>query len=78
MDLKKIYKEFNSLSNDFEKWRWVKTHQETGIIIKLDNDDTYGIIPGEDDLLFQFETYLGRDAGIFELLASMNIKCECV
>lgn len=76
MDLKQKHKEFNSLKNDIEKWKWVKNNQDCGIIIMLDNDDTFGIIPNQEGLLFQFDKYIGWDDGVFNLLEAMNIKCS--
>ena len=74
--------EFDKLPNDIERWKWVKEHQDTGIIVYLDNDDTHGILPDPNDdndvVIFQFDEYVGWADGIESLLASMGIKAECV
>jgi len=81
MSNKELLKEFNALPNDVEKWKWVKEHQETGIVIMLDNDDTFGTLPDPDDeddvLLFQFEEYIGS-GGVKNLLEVLGIKGEGV
>jgi hypothetical protein len=76
-----LLKAFEALPNDVEKWKWVKAHQITGIIIKLDNDDTFGTLPDPDDkddvLIFQFSDYIGY-GGVEELLKAYGIRSEGV
>ncbi len=76
-----LLKEFNALQNDVEKWKWVKEHQHTGIVIMLDNDDTFGQLPDQEDpddiLIFQFDDYIGY-GGVEELLKAYGIKSEGV
>lgn len=78
---KELQSEFDELKNDVEKWKWVKDNQDTGIIIYLDNDDTFGMLPDpqdkEDMLYFQFSEYIGWH-GVENLLEAYGIKAECV
>lgn len=82
MEAKKLLEEFDKLPNDVERWKWVQSHQDTGILIHLDNDDTSGTLPDPDDpedvLVFQFENFVGWDQGIDDLLKAVGIKAECV
>ena len=77
----KLQSEFNELKNDIEKWKWVKDNQDTGIIIYLDNDDTFGTLPDpedkEDVLYFQFSEYIGYH-GVQNLLEAYGIKADFV
>ncbi len=76
-----LLKEFNALSNDVERWKWVKEHQNTGLVIYLDNDDTSGTMPdpcdADDVLIFQFDEYIGI-SGVENLLKAYGIKAQCV
>jgi hypothetical protein len=75
----KLHDEFMSLKNDAEKWRWIIDNQNKGIIIMLDNDDTYGVIEYmEDSPIFQFDNYIGWPDGIFDLLSAIGIKSDYV
>lgn len=59
-------KEFNLLENDFQKWEWIKNHQDLGITVFLDNDDTFAILDDEsiESLVFQFDEYIGWSEGV--------------
>jgi hypothetical protein len=82
MTTKELFEDFNSCKDDIAKWNWVKDHQKTGIVIKLDNDDTYGILDEEecedDPYIFQFDNYIGWSDGVEYLLEAMGINAECV
>ena len=79
-----LLQEFDALPNDVEKWRWIIKNHSKGIVIMLDNDDTYGIIENIDDddedasLRFQFDDFVGDDGGIFKLFRALGIRCEGV
>ena len=77
-----LLKEFNALTNDVDRWKWVKEHQDSGILIQLDNDDTCGVLPDPDDaddvLIFQFEDYIGWGEGVENLLKAYGVKGESV
>ena len=77
-----LLNEFNALPDDIDRWNWVKNHQGTGILINLDNDDTFGTLPDpadkDDVLIFQFDEYIGCGSGVLNLLAACGIKAESV
>jgi len=83
-DKKWLMYNFNQLTNDKERWEWIKNHQDCNIIIMLDNDDTFGIFEDHDydgsdqSFILQFDYYIGCKDGVFELLKAMNIKCDGV
>ena len=80
--MEKLFKEFESLKNDKERWLWVKDHQKDGIIVNLDNDDTFITIenyaPIEGEGYSNFEGYIGWSEGIFSLLEAMSIRAESI
>ena len=71
----KIRKEFHALPNDVERWQWVKANQDTGVVIYLDNDDTYGVLPGDEEVL-QFDWFIGSYEGVLYLFEAMGINFE--
>ena len=78
IDIKALHAEFNLLKNDFDRWVWIKSHQHTGIIIYLDNDDTTGYIGDYEEYSFDLDWYVVWSDGIQHLLNAMGIKNECV
>lgn len=79
MSNKRLLNQFNTLNNDKDRWDWVKNNQDSGIIIMLDNDDTFGVITNNNvDYIFQFDDYLGYSDGILSLLESFGINAEYV
>lgn len=85
IDYIKLQKEFDSLPDDTAKWEWMRQNKDKGIVIVLDNDDTYGVIedayddPNSEenpfvDVIFDFDDYLGSGSGIYNLLESIGIK----
>ena len=75
MSNKKLIDEFNQLKTDVERWVWVKSHQHTGVVVSLDNDDTFIVI---GDLDATFDNYIGWSDGVQELLKAMGISAEPV
>lgn len=74
---KQLFEEFNALKSDKEKWLWVKAHQEDGILVNLDNDDTFVTIRDHEGYA-QFNDYIGSSEGIFGLLRALGVKVEGV
>jgi len=70
---------FNKLKkmDDYEKWKWLIKNQWSGVIVMLDNDDTF-ITHIDYDGYASFQEYIGWSDGVFVLLDSMGIKCDCV
>ena len=77
---KEIEKHWDSLPSDIERWQWIRDNQDTGVVVMLDNDDTYATIEDEDSykeeadsVLLQFNHYIGCADGAGYLLESMGI-----
>jgi len=79
-DYEKLTKEFNSIDNDVKKWQWIANHQHLGITVMLDNDDTFAVFDdlNEDLNCLQFDSYIGNDEGVEELLSAFGIKYDGV
>jgi len=77
-----LLREFNTLNNDVDRWKWVKENQgeENLPPVSLDNDDTCICINPESDnpAFLQFDHYIGWDEGVEHLLEAMGIKAESV
>ena len=72
-----LFKQFNELKTDADRWQWVIDNQDKGVLVNLDNGDTYITIdgtPGHAD----FEHYLGWSEGVFDLLDAIGIRAEGV
>lgn len=80
MIMKKLFEEFNSLPNDAAKWKWIMKHQDKGITVFCDNDDTYAQFANDEDaeFLLEFDQYIGWADGIFSLMDAVGIKAEAV
>ena len=64
--------------NDRDKFLWLIENQHTGLILNLDNDDTFlthNFIDGE---YIGFDDYIGCSDGVQQLLDAINIKYEVV
>jgi len=83
-DIQKLYKEFESLETDVQKWKWIIDNQNKGITIYCDNDDTFACFDEEDEeneynrIILEFDHYIGWSYGVFNLLDAVGIKSECV
>ena len=73
-----LFNKFNSLKSDRERWQWVIDNQNLGIIVNLDNDDTFITVDDVDEGLGRFDDYIGDSDGIFILLEVLKIKAEYV
>ena len=88
--LKSIADEFAELETDIEKYRYLISHPDKSIFIfRLDNDDTYitfsdDAVDGleddqiDDSELAEFESCIGNDNGVFDLLRAIGFKVEGV
>jgi hypothetical protein len=72
-----LYKDFEELETDEERWVWVKINQDKNITVMCDNDDTF-IQIDEDEDCASFDNYIGNSDGVFSLLEAFNIKAESV
>lgn len=73
---------FGEAANDGEKWDYVLRNQHLGMVVNLDNDDTFIVFPDEvengDCWIGQFYDYIGWTDGTQMLLQSVGIKAEPV
>jgi hypothetical protein len=79
-----LYKEFEALDNDVDRWKWVIENKEF-VTVKLDNDDTFVIFRDEEDLdwdeeghIMDIMEYVGWSDGIFNLLRALGVAAEGV
>ncbi|WP_373031630.1 hypothetical protein [Sulfurovum sp.] len=72
-------KELSKIEGDINKWKWLMENQEAGLIVNLDNDDTFVTDPdSEDDFCVDFDGYVGWSDGVISLLEAIGIKAEPV
>ena len=62
---------------DKELWQWVVENQDKGIIVYLDNDDTF-IAHNDCDECHSFWDYLGWSDGVVSLLEFIGINATQV
>ena len=75
----KLIADWKLLKNDTARWLFIKENQGKGIMINLDNDDTFGTFEDdENSFIFQFDNYVGWSDGVMELLLAMGIEADCV
>lgn len=77
MDYEKLTKEFEKLKTDKDRWKWIAAHQDTGIIVYLDNDDTFACFDSNewDGECLQINEYCDGP-GVCWLLEAMGIRSE--
>lgn len=76
-----LTKRYNELKCDEERWAWIREHQHSGVLVMLDNDDTYGIFEGvewveSEEQVLQLDGYIGTGPGISALLSFVGINHE--
>lgn len=72
-------KEFDDCKNDVDRWNWIKNNQGKGLVVMLDNDDTFIVDTNDEDSRpMNFDHYLGWSIGVCSLLESIGIEAECV
>ena len=68
---------FDKFNSDLEKWNYLLTVQDSGIIVFLDNDYTF--VGFEDyDQTESFNSWVGNSDGVLDLLNILGIRCELV
>ena len=70
-----MVKKFAKNATDSEKWQWVLENKDNGIIVALDNDETY-VIDEDGDEVINFTYPIGQRVSI--LLEVLGIEAECV
>ena len=75
-----IKSKFDNFTNDSKRWNFIKHNQHIGIIIYLDNDDTFGVLTDNEkgEHILQFDNYLGTGdwLAVKNLLNTFGIKAE--
>lgn len=76
MKLAKI-EELRACKTDKERWRWLLDNKDSGLIVMLDNDDTFVSDPDDEGAdVVQFDWYIGWSQGVIDLLDVLGIKAE--
>lgn len=73
-----LLQEFNKLKTDKEKWKWLMTNQGKGLVVMLDNDDTFVVDENDEETTGRFNEYIGWSDGVQILLDVIGIQAECV
>ena len=69
--------EFNKISNDVDKFKWIIENQGFGLQLTLDNDDMFlEDTHDEDAELGRFESWIGTSPGILDLLKAVGIQAD--
>lgn len=76
--MKTAYEEFKELTDDVERWKWLRDNPDADYMVLLDNDDTIVLFDDENDIYVDIDWYVGCKEGIQNLLEAMGIKAECV
>lgn len=78
----RLINDFFRLDGDKLRWKWVIDHQRDGVIVMLDNDQTFiriGDIMNDDNCFHaDFSESIGNMPGTSYLLEAIGIKGECV
>ena len=75
----KLMKKFKTLKTDKERWELLITNKESGLVVMLDNDDTFIVDNNDADAdPITFDWYIGKAPGIPELLEAIGIESEGV
>ena len=64
--------------DDKKRWDFLKENQHLGLLVNLDNDDTFVTHEDIEDGMLQFNEYIGWSDGILTLLESVGIEAEPV
>lgn len=71
--------ELRALKSDAKKWKWLQKHQGEGLLVLLDNDDTFVVDINNDNAdSVHFDDYIGNSPGVTVLLGLLGIKNEGV
>ena len=78
--------ELRQIESDSAKWQWLIDNQDRGLIVHLDNEDTFVSIDcdmgsGEDMPSYEavtFDDYIGWNEGIQTLLKVIGVSAEAV
>jgi len=67
------------IKTDKERFEYLRVHQDTGVVLYLDNDCMFWGIPDlEIEENTYFDSYIGWNDGALALCDAYGIKAECV
>ncbi len=73
--------QFKQLKTDHEKWKWLidNSNKDHGLVVMLDNDETFVVDNSTGNTVCTFSDYIGNGyGGIGVLLECLGIPCESV
>ena len=78
--------ELRQIESDSAKWQWLIDNQDRGLIVHLDNDDTFVSIEYHHDApndfpdfeSVRFDDFIGHHDGIQTLLKVIGVSAEAV
>ena len=72
-------KQFKKCKGDADRWKWIQSNQGKGLVVLLDNDETYiDNTNDEDSEMMVFDSFIGRAPGITALLYAMDIDSDYI
>ncbi len=80
MSIEQLEKEYNTLSNDTERWDWIFDHRDK-VHVECDNDWTGAYFNGEkseDPTTLKFDSYVGNTSGVLALFDAIGINATSV
>ena len=76
---KKMIKEWESLDNDTDRWRWFIKNQNKGVMVLLDNDSTFGVFKEDHEdwtctepYTFYFDGCIGQASILLDCIGIEN------
>ncbi len=76
-EFKEIEKKWKTLTDE-ERWYFLRDAPSLGLIVQLDNDNTFVIHPDIEDEYLSFDEFVGWSEGVQTLLSVIDIKAEPV
>ncbi len=71
--------QFAELKTDADRWKWIMSNQGNGLVVYLDNDNTFIVNENDEDMdTLKFDDYIGWSEGAQSLLTAIGIAHECV
>ena len=63
---------------DLQRWQFLQNNQHLGLIVQMDNDDTFVTHPNLEEDSLQFDEYIGWAEGIHAVMKALGVKADCV
>ncbi len=80
MSFQELAIEFQALSNDVERWKWVVARKDV-LHVECDNDWVGAYFDGddsEDAITLCFDHFIGCGQGQMDLFSAIGVKASCV